>query len=115
MPTTFVQTILSLSQLESNRRIENIEAVARQSEMDRDMWRSKYYDLAVHANNKDKQLAALSKQLGDYEVEFKKNGLEGVPPAVAFDHLVCYFQDSQGQIKLLKFDLFDSRREWAAL
>ena len=64
---------------------------------------------------KEKQLVALQRQLSDYEVEFRKSGLAGVPPAVAFDHLVRHLQDCQGQVELLKCDLFEARMEWAEL
>ena len=76
------------------------------------LWRSRYYDLAVHSRNKDKQQVVLSKKLDDFEVEFKKRGLEGVPPAIALRSLDRYLQDCASQIELLKFDLYAARCEW---
>ena len=69
----------------------------------------------MHSRDKDKQRVVLYKKLNDFENEFKKRGLGGVPPAIALGNFDRYLQDCHSQIELLKCDLYAATYEWGEL
>ena len=97
------------------RAIENLKACLDQAELDAGMWRGRFFDICTSELEKDKKVAQLNSELEEFQLEFRKRGLEGLAPAQVFGIMDRYMQNLSSSEKELKCDLYEARQQWAAL